>query len=152
MIAFVAACARDPLLREATPFNLGLTPGSDVNAVQIGAFLDEKYPGRFRPTTRHSTAQNLASSWTQAGFLAGKVKKTRTKPRVTPVVAAFAVVLGFLCGLRGKPLLDTTWTRLLDRSPAEIADLVIEASRQGWLNYKGAGSVVEITFPGLLKP
>ena len=35
---------------------------------------------------------------------------------------------------------------------AKGADLVIEAFRQGWLNYKAAGSVVEITFPGLLKP
>ena len=33
-----------------------------------------------------------------------------------------------------------------------LTDLVIEASRQGWLNYKAAGSVVEITFPGLLTP
>jgi len=32
----------------------------------------------------------------------------------------------------------------------EIADLATEASKQGWMNYKAAGSVVEITFPGLL--
>lgn len=152
MIAFLAACARDPLLREATPFILPIAIGNDVNAVQIGEFLDERYPGRFKPTTRRSTAQNIASSLTQAGILTGKTKKKRSKPLVTPTVAAFAVILGFLCGFRGKLLLDTTWTRLLDRSPGEIADLVIEASRQGWLNYKGAGSVVEITFPGLLKP
>jgi hypothetical protein len=84
--------------------------------------------------------------------LAGKVKKIRVKPLVTPIVTAFALALGFLCGFRGRLLLDTTWTRLLDRSPAEITDLAVEASRQGWLTYKGAGSVVEITFPGLLKP
>jgi hypothetical protein len=46
--------------------------------------------------------------------------------------------------------LASIWTRLLDRSPVELTDLVIEASRQGWLNYKAAGNVVEITFPGLL--
>src|SRR5438445_682250 len=43
-------------------------------------------------------------------------------------------------------------TRLLDRTNAEVADLVVEASRQGWLIYKSAGAVVEVTFPGLLKP
>ena len=71
---------------------------------------------------------------------------------VTPVVATFALLLGYLSGLRGKLLLDTPWTRMLDRTPSEVADLTVEASRQGWLNYKAAGAVVEITFPGLLRP
>jgi hypothetical protein len=152
MLAFLAAAARDPLLRETTPFILAVPIGADVDATMIGGYLNEKYPSRFRPTTLHSTAQNLASSWTQAGFISGKVNKRRAKPTVTPVVAAFAVLLGYLCGLRGKLLLDSTWTRLLDRSPADLAALVIEASRHGWLTYKAAGSVVEITFPGLLRP
>jgi hypothetical protein len=33
-----------------------------------------------------------------------------------------------------------------------VVDLATEASKQGWLRLKAAGSVVEITFPGLLKP
>ena len=41
---------------------------------------------------------------------------------------------------------------LLDRSPAEVMELATEASKQGWLRLKAAGSVIEITFPGLLKP
>jgi hypothetical protein len=152
VLAFLAAAARDPLLRETTPFVQGIAVGEAVDATLIGKHLKEKYPARFSLATQHSTAQNLASSWTQAGYLAGKVKKKRSRPTVTPVVAAFAVVLGYLCGLQGKLLLDSTWTRLLDRSAADLADLVIEASRQGWLTYKAAGSVVEITFPGLLRP
>ena len=152
MLAFLAAATRDPLLREATPFVLAVPARDPLNATLIGEHLNQKYPARFRPTTLHSTSQNLASSWTQAGFLTGKVKKNRSRPIVTPVVAALACVLGYLCGSRGKLSLDSTWTRLLDRSPAERTELVIEASRQGWLNYKAAGSVVEITFPGLLSP
>lgn len=49
-------------------------------------------------------------------------------------------------------LLDTVWTRMLDRTTIEIADLATEASRQGWMSYNEAGAVVEITFPGLLTP
>jgi hypothetical protein len=49
-------------------------------------------------------------------------------------------------------LLDTIWTRMLDRTIAEIADLATDASKQGWMNFKAAGSVVEIAFPGLLTP
>ena len=71
----------------------------------------------------------------------------RTRPRITPVVLTYAVTLGHLCGLRGKMLLQSPWVQLLDRKPAELNDLASEASSQGWINYKTAGGVVEITLP-----
>ena len=152
MLAFLAAAARDPLLRETTPFVQAVELGRTVTSNQIADHLAEKFPGRFQASTALATGQRLASSWSQAGYLRGKVNKKRAKPHVTSLVAAFAVVLGYLRGLRGKLLLDSTWTRLLDCSPTVLNAQVIEASRQGWLNYKAAGSVVEITFRGLLKP
>jgi hypothetical protein len=152
ILAFLAAAARDPLLREITPFLASIPPGTNVNANQVAQYLAEKHPGRFKPTTLKSTAQNIASSWTQAGLLTGKVNKKRARPIVTPVALAFSLALGYLCGMRGRMLLDTVWTRMLDRTPAEIADLATDASKQGWMNYKAAGSVVEISFPGLLTP
>ncbi len=152
MLAFLLAAARDTLLREMAPLVVGIKLNEVVTASAIGEHLAQQFASRFRPTTLHSTAQNLASSWTQAGYLRGKVNKIRVKPNITPVVVSYAIVLGYLCGLRGKLLLDSLWTRLLDRSPAEIIDLTQEASKQGWLRYKGAGAVVEISFPGLLKP
>src|SRR6266849_6693123 len=152
MLAFLAAAARDPLLRETTPFVQGIAMGEPMTPDEIANHLNEKYATRFQASPALATAQRLASSWTQAGYLTGKVKKRRSRPTVTPVVAAFAVLLGYLCGLRGKLLVDSTWTRLLDRSPADLAALVIEGSRHGWLTYKAVGSVIEITFPGLLRP
>ncbi len=152
VLAFLTAAARDPLLREATPFVQAVAQGDLVAPDQIARHLNEKYPARFKASTALATAQRLASSWAQSGYLQGKVKKKRSRPAVTPVAAAFAVLLGYLCGLRGKRLLDSAWTRLLDRTPGEVTDLVTEASRQGWLTQKAAGTVVEITFPGLLKP
>jgi hypothetical protein len=152
MLAFLVAAARDPILREATPFVVAVPRGTVVTADQVAKDLEEKYPKRFGDSTALATAQRLASSWGQAGYLKGKIKKTRSRPTVTPVVATFALLLGYLSGLRGKMLLDTLWTRLLDKTPAEVADRAVEASRQGWMTYKAAGTVVEITFPGLLKP
>lgn len=152
MLAFLMACARDPLLREATPFVLAIPIGQIVPPREIVTYLNEQYPSRFRPTTLLSTAQNLASSWTQAGYLHGKKKKRRTRPHVTPVVIAFALLPDYLCGLRGSLLLDSLWTKVLDCSIADLTGLVEEASRQGWLRYKATGAVVDITFPGLLTP
>jgi hypothetical protein len=145
MLAFLAAAARDPLLRETTSFVLRVPIGESVGAEQVADHLGEIYPGRFQATTKHSTAQNLASTWTQAGYLQGKVRKVRMRPRITPVVLTYAITLGHLCGLRGKMLLQSPWTQLLDRKPDEMNDLAFEASGQGWINYKTAGGVIEIT-------
>jgi hypothetical protein len=152
MLAFLAAAARDPLLREATPWVLGIEMETVVSPVTIAEQLERQFPGRFQRSTLLATGQRLASTWAQAGFLRGKVVKRRSRAQVTPATVAFALVLGYLCGLRGRLLLDCLWTRLLDRAPGEVADLAMEASKQGWLRYKSAGAVVEITFPGLLTP
>jgi hypothetical protein len=140
MLAFLAAAARDPLVRETTPFVQSVALNQPVSSEQVAHNLNEKYPSRFKASTALATAQRLASSWAQAGFLKGTAKKKRSRPAVTPVVAAFALLLGYLCGLRGKRLLGSAWTGFLDRSPAEVTDLVSEASRQGWLNCKAAGA------------
>ena len=152
VVAYLVAAARDPVLRDMAPFVVAVPVGNPVTPDQVAKSLSEKYPKRFGPSTALATAQRLASSWGQAGFLAGKAKKKRVRLVVTPVAATFALLLGYLTGLRGKMLLDSIWTRMLSRTPAEIADLAAEASRQGWVTYKAAGAVVEITFPGLLTP
>jgi hypothetical protein len=152
MLAFLAATARDPLLRHSTPFLYAIPLGHMVSPTLIAAHLHECFPGRFQTSTAIATAQRLASTWRQAGYLRGRVKKQRITPHVTPMVTAFALVLGYLCGLRGTRLLDCLWTRFLHRPPGALTALASAASQQGWLTYKVAGAVVEITFPGLLQP
>jgi hypothetical protein len=152
MLAYLAATARDPLLRECAEDVLGVPHGRAYDATAIALTLSERHRVRFRATTLRSTARNLASSWTQAGYLTGRVAKRRSRPAVTPPVVAYALVLGYLAGLRGRMLLDSWWARLLDRPPAEVMDLAAEASKQGWLLLQAAGPVVAITFPGLLTP
>ena len=88
MLAFLAAAARDPLLREIDAVRAGRRRRGELSRQNRSQITwSENYPGRFQATTQLSTAQNLASSWTQAGYLQGKVSKKRTRPGVTPVVA-----------------------------------------------------------------
>ena len=151
MLAYVAATARDPLLREMAPFVVATPIGLVMTPGQIADQLEDRYPARFQASTSMATAQRLASTWTQAGLLLGKVKKIRTNPVVTPLVVTIALAIGWLSGLRGRLLLESSWTRLLDRATVEVAGLTSEASQQGWLTYKSSGSVVEVAFPGLLE-
>ena len=152
MLAFLLACARDSLLRDATPHVLEGPRDRVVTPGEVAGWLTERHPGRFQISTLNSTARNLSSSWTQAGLLGGAREKRRSEPRVTPVVVAYSLLLGYLGGLRGQRLLDSTWTRLLDHHPASLADLAMEASMRGWLRFKAAGAFIEVTFPGLLTP
>jgi hypothetical protein len=151
-LACLTAAARDPLFREATPFVLPIPQGEPVTPAQISNHLAALYPGRFGPKTLLATAQRLASSWAQAGYLRGKVKKTRGRLAACPAASAYAVLLGYLSGTRGRALLDTQWIALLDRNPSEVGELVTEASRSGWVSYRAGGGVVEVSFPGMVTP
>ena len=92
VLAFLAAAARDPVLREMTPFLAAIPIKTAVTPSQVARHLGEKYPKRFQDSTALATAQRLLSSWGQAGFLAGKIKKTRSRPVVTPVTVTFALL------------------------------------------------------------
>jgi len=70
-----------------------------------------------------STARNLASTWSQVGYLHGRNKKVRTQPQISPGVTAFALLIGYPAELRGPLLLDCIWTRLLDCTMNEVVDL-----------------------------
>jgi hypothetical protein len=94
MLALLAAAARDSLLRETTSIVIGFQLISAVKSTQLVGYLNERFPERFKPTTLASTAQNLASSWTQAGYLGGRINKKRARPVVTSVVVTYALLFG----------------------------------------------------------
>jgi hypothetical protein len=97
-----------------------------------------------------STAQNLASSWTQTGHLSGRVKKFRSRAKATAGSTAYALLLGFLTGERGESLFKTDYARLLDCSFEEAVELAETASRKGWIVFKRVSNVIEVLFPALL--
>ncbi|MCD6405193.1 MAG: hypothetical protein J7M19_05165 [Planctomycetes bacterium] len=150
LIAALCAYARDPLLRITAPFVLKLSEGQVFSREALEEYLEKKYPGRFSKATLISTAQNLASSWTQIGHLSGRVKKVRSKAKSTAGSTAYALFLGFLTGERGESLFKTNYARLLDCSFERAVELAETASRKGWIVFKRVSNVIEVLFPALL--
>jgi hypothetical protein len=113
-------------------------------------FIDAQEPGRFSKATLKSTAQNINSSWTQAGHLSGRVRKVRAQALATPGTVAFALLLGYLTGHRGETLFKSEYMRLLDCSFDRAIEFAEDASRRGWISLKRVGQVVEVLFPNLI--
>lgn len=95
LLAALCAYARDPMLRATAPFILGCQEGTTITRESMEDFIDAQEPGRFSKATLKSTAQNINSSWTQSGHLAGRVRKVRTRAVVTPGVVSVALLLGY---------------------------------------------------------
>jgi hypothetical protein len=152
MLALLCAQARDALFRLSAREVLETKPGELRTSADFVTFFGQELPGRFSEATTLSLAQNVASSWAQAGFFKGKIQKVRTRAVATPATATYALVLGYLCGLRGQVLLESGWARLLDVPRDPVIRLVQEASKRGWLDFKHAGTVFEISFRQILTP
>lgn len=150
VVALLSAMARDTLLRPSIDLILQTHYGEQLTCADMVAFLDAQSPGRFSRATITSVAQNINSTWTQAGYLTGRVKKIRTQPVNTPASVAIALFLAYLEGARAQRLFESQWIRVLDTSKDKIHELASAASQRGWLDYRRAGEVIDIRFPDLL--
>jgi len=152
LLALFCAISRDKLLREATPFVLGFTQGQAVTREALEHFIESREPDRFSNATLKSTAQNLNSSWTKSGHLSGRNKKVRSQARATAGSVAYALLISYLEGKRGHRMFASEPLKLLDCSRDRAIELAEDASRKGWLVFKRVGDVIEVLFPGLIKP
>jgi hypothetical protein len=152
VLALTAALARDPLLRGTQTFILNKQPGVWVSREDLERCLAADHQDRFSPASLKSFAQNVNGSWTAAGFLSGRIRKTRSIPVVTPVNVAFSLFLGHLEGLSGQRLFSSAWMRLLPGSPGDLEALANSAFHRGLLVFLNAGGVKEVRFPDYLTP
>lgn len=150
VLALLCALTRDTLLRPSLDRILQMHHGEQIICADMVAYLETQSPGRFSRATVTSAAQNINSTWTQAGFLSGRIKKKRTQPAITPATVAYALFLAYLEGARAQRLFDSYWVRVLNISKDKAHDLASAASRHGWLDYRRAGEVIDIRFPDLL--
>lgn len=150
LIALLCAYARDAILRSSAPFVLNTKAGDVLSKSDFESYCDALEPGRFSKSTLASIVRNLRSTWTQSGHLEGRIRKVRVRPAAGPGAAAFALLLGYLQGLRGAALFKSEYAKLLDCSVDQIGELAEEASRRGWIVVNRIGTVVEVLFPRLL--
>ena len=150
-IALLCSTARDPILREITPFLLQLPVGAQVTTQSISEEAESRFPGKFLPSSRDRLGRNAAASWRKAGLLSGGKVKLRARPSGRPTSVAYALLLGDLCGKRGQRLFSTLWSSILSAPIHELTDLAITASQQGWIEYRASGNVVEVSFRHLMR-
>lgn len=146
LLALLSASARDPVLRATTDIIIETRPGEAVTPQQLSRAIAEAYPGRYSPGLLDHMGRNVASTWRQSGHLEGHLSKARSRAECTPAAVAYALLMGYLCGQRGDGLLTSLWARLLDAPPHQIREQAAAASQRGWIEYRYAGAVTDISF------
>lgn len=151
LLAMLCTYARDPIFRFSASFILKHTIGTTITRVSLEEIVDKIEPGRFSKATLKSIAQNINSTWTKSGHLVGRSRKIRTQAIPTAGSVSYALLLGYLTGVRGYSLFQTEYAKLLDCSIDKAIEFAEESSRKGWIVFKRVGNVIEVRFPNLVK-
>ena len=150
LLALSCALARDALLRCTLPWVVSLAEGELAAGRAVQDVVAVAYPGRYGSAALTSVGEHLVSTWRQSGHLVQQGNhKVRSRANPGPAATAYALYLGSVCGVRGQPLFDTIWAQALDAPAGRLHDLAFAASQRGWIDYRHAGSVVDIGFTQL---
>lgn len=150
VLALVLAIARDPLLAGTQDFILSKNEGQHVSREDLETVLSTSYPDRFSPASLKSFAQNINGTWTSAGYLLGRHRKTRLQPVTTPANVAMCLFMGHLQGMTGQRLFTSSWCKLLPESEQDLEGLANAAYHRGLIIFLNAGGVKEVRFPDSL--
>jgi hypothetical protein len=151
LLALLCATARDPILRSTAATIQSVPAGVEVTSHMLAEAVQVAFPDRYNATSLASIGRNTASSWQQSGHLRGKLHKVRAQAESRPAAVAYALLLGNLCGARGEALFHTLWAELLDAPVYALHEQAFAASQHGWLEYRRAGDVTDISFRHLLR-
>ena len=149
-LCLVCAYARDPQLRQSFELVRNLQQGSILERTVMEQHLESGFPDRFSPAMKKSMAQNVNTTWTVGNHLSGRAQKVRRLPDPRPVSVAYAMFVGYLTGLRGLQLLDSSFGALIASSRSQLQSALTLASAKGLLSLKQAADIVEFDFSNLL--
>ncbi len=149
LLALLAALGRDPVLRATAPAVLPLPAGAELVRSTFIEVIRAGAGDRFKETVLDKIARNAASSWSQSGHLHGRMRKLRRRVEPTPGALAFAVWLGTQEGIGGPALFESPWARVLDSTPAGLAEVARRARRLGLVELRVGGGVLEVSADAL---
>ncbi|MFW6106947.1 MAG: hypothetical protein ACOC8H_02180 [bacterium] len=150
LLALLLTLARDPLLRATAGTVLRMRPGEELARQEMTHAIRGAVGNRLSDSTLDKVVRNAASSWTQSGHLKGRGRKTRQQVTPTPAATVYALLLGYLTGVRGAALFESYWARALDAPVSELQDLAADARRLGFLDMSQSGGVIDVSFSRLL--
>jgi hypothetical protein len=125
--------------------------GAIVTADDLAAAVAEDYTN-YSTAVANKIGRNAASTWTQAGHLRGRTRKTRQRAMPRPASVAYALYLASLEGWEGERLFEALPVVAQDAPGHALKELARDASRRGWLDFRSIGSVTEIGFSYLAAP
>jgi len=149
-LALLVALARDPLLRATAPVILSMSEGEEMARQRLTDAVRQAVGGRLNDETLDKVVRNAASSWTQSGHLDGRSRKKRRMIQPTTGSVAFALILGYMLGLRGGTLFESLFSRVLDRDENALTFLAMDAKRLGLLDIKSGGGMTVVAFDAIL--
>ncbi len=152
LLALLCAAARDPILLQSSNIILPWPKNTSLPKTTLEKYLHGKHLQIYSPNLQARMVRNIMASWKQAGHLTGHRSKIRTQAIPGPASTAYAFYLGYLSGLRGNRLFESQWIQFLDASTAQIHNYAFAAAKRGWLQYRHAGGIVDISFPISLQP
>ncbi|HBW23288.1 MAG TPA: hypothetical protein DEF68_07925 [Elusimicrobia bacterium] len=145
LLALLLALARDPLLRMTAQPIIRMRTGEELGRQTLTDALNRGTGSRFNEAVLDKIVRNTSASWTQSGHLKGHSRKNRQPVRPTPIVATYALTLGYILGARGHALLETIWAKVLDISTDELIFIAMDAKRAGYIDLKSSGGVIDIS-------
>lgn len=150
MLAFILAIRNDELLSESISVVSKTEIGTKAAIERFEQNIESFHPARYSPKTRKSLAQNIASSWKQAGFIEGKVKNIRVEPKISPQIASFAFLMAYLDGARGEFIWSHKCIKALCSSEQKLRELAMACAKMDLIQYQHAGNVTTFSLNSLI--
>ncbi len=144
LLALLTSLARDPLLMATAETVVGLAEGAEYQRAAMRAAVEKAVGERMNDSTIDKVVRNTASSWSQSGHLSGRTFKIRRMIHPTPACVAFALYLAHAAGFAVEESLTTGWLKVLDCSASAALDLATGAKRQGLIDLRMAGDVIDL--------
>ncbi len=152
LLALICAFCRDPQLRASFALIEALEPGEVLSPARMEVHLEAAFPERYSPVMKASLAKNVNTTWAAAGYLKGVAIKRRALPQPAVAASVYAILAGYLLGLRGDTLVSSVLARLAGADASLVLSHLAQGAQRGWLRLRHGGGVIEIDFSALLTP